>query len=332
MEGTRAGRPPTSVDVARAAGVSQATVSYVLNDNPHARVSEETRQRVRDAAARLGYVPDASARTLRTGRSGIVLIPLSRARVGRLAQELFDAMEDEFRARGYTLVQYGERRLKGVAAAKSWVGLRPAAVLVDADRLTKSAVDLLRTSGTRAIVGFADEPSQLVPAVVMDHRAVGATAARHLVERGRRRLAAIVPREEGIDRMGLARWAGVREVVPEAERIDLAFSEEEAGRVAAGADLPDGIFAYNDEYAMLLISALQDAGIRVPEDVAVVGADDLPLARLMRPRLTTVHFDATATPGELVALMDELVRGVREAVPGAVMNLFRPRLVIRDST
>ncbi|NUR91796.1 MAG: LacI family DNA-binding transcriptional regulator, partial [Nonomuraea sp.] len=138
------GRPPTSVDVARAAGVSQATVSYVLNDNPHARVGEETRQRVREAAARLGYVPDASARTLRTGRSGIVLVPLPAARTGALAQAMFDAMEEEFRSRGYTLVQYGERRLTGVAAAKTWLALRPTAILVDVARLTRKSVELLR--------------------------------------------------------------------------------------------------------------------------------------------------------------------------------------------
>ncbi|MGW2152019.1 LacI family DNA-binding transcriptional regulator [Nonomuraea sp. NPDC001699] len=331
MNTTRGDRPPTSVDVARAAGVSQATVSYVLTDNPHARVSEETRRRVRDAAARLGYVPDAAARTLRTGRSGIVLMPLSRARVGRLAQQVFDELEEEFRARGYTLVQYGERTLKGVAAARSWLALRPSAVIVEAARLTRPAVDLLHASGVRAVVGLSDQPSPLVPAVVFDHRALGAAAARHLVERGSRRLAAVVPREEGVDAMGRARLAGVREVVPGAARIDLAFSEEEAGRIVRAGDLPDGVFAYNDEYAMLLISALQDAGLRVPEDVAVVGADDLPICTLMRPRLTSVHFDATASPADLAGEIDQIVRGERPSVAGEVVARFAPRLVIRAS-
>ncbi len=317
--------------MARAAGVSQATVSYVLNDNPNARVSEQTRERVREAAARLGYVPDASARTLRTGRSGLVLVPLAPARTGRLFQDFLDRFGDELGRHGFTLVQYGERHLKGVPAAKSWAALRPAAVLVDVTRLTKAAVDLLTSSGTRVVIGLADKPSPLVPVVVLDHEAVGACAARHLLGGGRSRLGAVVPREEGIDLMGEARLRGVRQVAPGAERIDLAFSEEEAARVAARADLPEGIFAYNDEYAMLLISALQDAGVRVPDDVAVVGADDLPIATLMRPRLTSVHFDPTATPGELAALLEEIVRGEREAGPGAVVDLYRPRIVVRDS-
>ncbi|MFI7695211.1 LacI family DNA-binding transcriptional regulator [Nonomuraea sp. NPDC049655] len=331
MNTTRGDRPPTSVDVARAAGVSQATVSYVLTDNPHARVSEETRRRVRDAAARLGYVPDAAARALRTGRSDIVLMPLSRARTGRLAQQVSEELEEEFRTRGYTLVQYGERTLKGVAAARSWLALRPSAVLVEAARLTRPAVDLLHASGVRAVVGLSDQPSPLVPAVVFDHRALGAVAARHLVARGSRRLAAVVPREEGVDAMGRARLAGVREVVPGAARIDLAFSEEEAGRVVRAGDLPDGVFAYNDEYAMLLISALQDAGLRVPGDVAVVGADDLPICTLMRPRLTSVHFDATASPADLAEEIDGIVRGVRPSVAGEVVARFEPRLVVRSS-
>ncbi|MFI6320723.1 LacI family DNA-binding transcriptional regulator [Nonomuraea sp. NPDC050556] len=318
--------------MARAAGVSQATVSYVLNDSPNARVSEQTRQRVREAAARLGYVPDQSARTLRTGHSGLVLVPLAPARTGRLVADLLDDMGEEFGARGYTLVQYGERRLKGVAAAKAWAALRPVAIMVDASRLTKASVELLKASGTKAVIGFSAGPSPLVPAVVLDHEVIGACAARHLLDRGCTRLGAIVPREEGIDAMGVGRWKGVRRHAPDAERIDLAFSEEEAAKVAARPDLPDGIFAYNDEYAMLLISALQDAGVRVPEDVAVMGADDLPLASLMRPRLTSVHFDTTASPGELVALVDAIVRGEREAAPGAVMKLFNGRLVVRDST
>ncbi|MFI6394703.1 LacI family DNA-binding transcriptional regulator [Nonomuraea sp. NPDC050547] len=325
-------RPPTSVDVARAAGVSQATVSYVLNDNPNARVSEETRQRVRDAAARLGYVPDASARTLRTGRSGIVLVPLSPARTGGLVRDLLDDLGEELRPRGYTLVQYGERHLKGVPAAKVWAGLRPTAVIVEADRLTKASVDLLRASGTRAVIGFADAPSPLVPTVVMDHESVGACAARHLAERGRRRLAAIVPREEGVDLMGAGRLRGVRQVAPGAERIDLAFTEEAARAVATRHDLPDGIFAYNDEYALLLMSALQDAGVRVPEDVAIVGADDLLLASLVRPRLTSVHFDTTATPAGMAAFIDELVRGDRTAEPGTVISVYGPRLIVRSSS
>lgn len=318
--------------MARAAGVSQATVSYVLNDSPNARVGEQTRQRVRDAAARLGYVPDASARTLRTGHSGLVLFPLAQARTGRLVHDLLDEMGDELGARGYTLVQYGERKLKGVAAAKVWASLRPVAILVEVSRLTKASVDLLKASGARAVIGFSSGPSPLVPAVVMEHEAIGACAAEHLLGTGRTRLGAIVPREEGLDVMGLQRWNGVQRLAPDAERIDLAFSEEEAAAIARRPDLPQGIFAYNDEYAMLLISALQDAGVRVPEDVAVVGADDLPLARLMRPRLTTVHLDTSVTPTELAAIIDEIVRGERQAGPGMVLDPFTVRLVARDST
>ncbi|NUR85955.1 MAG: LacI family DNA-binding transcriptional regulator, partial [Nonomuraea sp.] len=209
--------------------------------------------------------------------------------------------------------------------------LRPPAILVDVARLTRKSVELLRASGTRTVIGLAAEPTPLVPAVVFPHEDAGAAAARHLLDTGRVRPAAVVPREPGIDLMGERRLAGVRSVFPGAERVDLAFSEEEAAAFAARPDLPDGVFAYNDEYALLLISALQDAGIRVPEDVAVVGADDLPLASLVRPRLTSVRFDATASPAELVALIDAMVRGEREVADGAVMTLFTPRLVVRQS-
>jgi len=330
---TEGQRPPTSTDVARAAGVSQATVSYVLNDSPGARVAEETRARVREAATRLGYVPHASARALRTGQSGLVLLPLSTARTGRLAQEFLDQVETAFRSHGYTLVQYGERHLKGLPAARSWAELRPAAVIVEADRLTKASVDLLKASGVKAIIGMdAAHPSALVPVALHDHEGMGRCAAEHLLARGRTRLAAIVPREEGVDRMGVSRWRGVRGLAPDAERIDLAFSAAEAAAFAARPDLPDGLFAYNDEYAMLVISALQDAGIRVPEDMSVVGADDLVLAELMRPRLTSVHVDSEMTPAAFAGLIDEIIRGVRPGKPGDVLSDSRPRLVIRESS
>ncbi|MFD1931414.1 MULTISPECIES: LacI family DNA-binding transcriptional regulator [Nonomuraea] len=321
-------RPATSMDVARAAGVSQATVSYVLNDRPGSRISEETRARVRDAAERLGYVPHAGARTLRTGSSGLVLVALPDVPQGSLATGLLEELDRKLGGRGYTMVQYGAREVKGVAAAKAWAELRPVAVLADLARLTGAGIEVLRAAGVKAIIGMGSEGIGGIPSVLADHEGVGALAVRHLMERGRTEIVAIVPREEGIRPMGLERLRGARSAGVPVRAVDLAFDEGEAAAFVAGLSGGEGVFAYNDDYAMLLLAALHDAGLAVPGDVAVVGCDDLPLARLTRPRLTTVRPDLSEAPASIATLIDRLVRGETCGDVG----IWTLQLIGRDST
>ncbi|MBB4941707.1 DNA-binding LacI/PurR family transcriptional regulator [Streptosporangium album] len=338
-------KPPTSLDVAREAGVSQATVSYVLNNREDARVSDETRARVKEAANRLGYVPHAGARTLRTGHSRLVLVPLVNIPYGPLAVGLMEELDSELGRLGYTMIQYGARRLKGVAAARAWAELRPVAVLAPAERLTRQAVDVLHSAGIKAVIGIgvAGWPSEIVSTMTMDHEGIGATAAEHILARGSHTLTAIVPAEKGLRDMGLRRAAGVQRVaaahrVPY-NQVDLAFSESataawldawQAADTTGHARTKHGVFTYNDDYAMLLMAVLADNGISVPGDVAVVGCDDLPLAKLLRPRLTTVRLDVTSAPAMLAQTLDEIVR--TGGTGQRLLALWPHALVERDST
>ncbi|MFB4296762.1 LacI family DNA-binding transcriptional regulator [Actinomadura sp. NTSP31] len=333
------GRPATSVDVARLAGVSQATVSYVLNDAPGVTISEATRARVRAAAEELGYAPDASARTLRTGRSDIVLMPLPATPMGALVLSLLNELVERLREHRLTLALYGDARSRGVAAARDWMRWRPAAVLVETDRLTAASVRRLHDGGCATVVGLGPAPSPLVPTMVIDDGAIGACAARHLLGRGRRDLAAIVPAEPGLDAFGARRLAGVTAAAERAgaaaRRVDLPFDEDAAARLAAewaaGPGRPDGVFAYNDEYAMLLVRALQDAGLDVPRDVAVVGADDLPLGRFLRPRLSTVRVAGDVTAAGLAVRLARMV-AERDRDPAGTVSLTRVEMVPRESS
>ncbi|MBO2447507.1 LacI family DNA-binding transcriptional regulator [Actinomadura barringtoniae] len=338
--GPRSGRPPTSTDVARAAGVSQATVSYVLNDAPGVRISQETRVKVREAAERLGYAPHASARVLRTGRSDIVLIPTSTIPVGRLVAELDMAMSERLRRLGHTVVHFGDPRSRGVAAARVWAEWRPAAVFVEAHRLTAAAVSQLYAAGVATVLAFGPEPSPYAPTFVFDDGNVGACAAEHLIARGSAALAAVVPTEHGLDGFGLRRLEGVARVarahdVPVA-RVDLPFDEERANEIATGwtrdpGARPDGVFAYNDEYAMLLMRALQDAGLDIPGDIAVVGADDLPLAPLLRPRLSSVRVLTDITPDDLAERLAKMIAdGERD--PATTIRASRTEMIVRESS
>jgi DNA-binding LacI/PurR family transcriptional regulator len=304
---------PTSADVARLAGVSRATVSYVLNNTSAVRISEPTRRRVHDAAKELGYVPHAAARSLRAGHSRMVLMPAPSIPVGPLYSQFISELQWALGRLDYTVVQYGSVGLQGDEAARAWAELRPVAVLVPGTGLGPQGVALLRRSGARAVVTLGPEAVEGAHALLMDHAGVGHSAAAHLYARGRRRIGVVVPEEAGLEAFSLPRLAGVRRALHGTDatltELSLAYEEQSAAELAARwRDLGlDAVFAYNDEYAMLLLRALQDEGVRVPEDTAVIGADDLLLGRLLRPRLSTVHIELPSGR-DLAELVDRAVR------------------------
>ncbi|MEU4932324.1 LacI family DNA-binding transcriptional regulator [Streptomyces yokosukanensis] len=304
---------PTSADVARLAGVSRATVSYVLNNTSAVRISEPTRRRVHEAARELGYVPHAAARSLRAGHSRMVLMPAPAIPVGPLYSGFLNELQWALGRLDYTVVQYGTVGLQGDEAARAWAELRPVAVLVPGADLGPQGVGVLKRSGARAVVTLGPGSVDGAHALLMDHDAVGHCAGAHLYARGRRRIGVVVPEESGLEAYSRPRLAGVLQALRGTDatvtELPLAYTEESAARLAARwrESGLDAVFAYNDEYAMLLMRALQDEGVRVPEDVALIGADDLMLGRLLRPRLSTVHIDLPSGR-DLAELVDRAVR------------------------
>ncbi|MFD3924814.1 LacI family DNA-binding transcriptional regulator [Streptomyces sp. NPDC058614] len=326
---------PTSADVARLAGVSRATVSYVLNNTSAVRISEPTRRRVHEAAKELGYVPHAAARSLRAGHSRMVLMPAPSVPVGPLYSQFFNELQWALGRLDYTVVQYGSVGLQGDEAARAWAELRPVAVLVPGSGLGPEGVGVLKRSGARAVVTMGPERVEGAHALLMDHERVGHCAGAHLVARGRRRIGVVVPQEAGLEIFSKPRLEGVRRALRGTDasvtELPLAYEEVAAARLAASwrsLDL-DAVFAYNDEYAMLLTRALQDEGIGIPDETAVIGADDLMLGRLLRPRLSTVHIELPSGR-DLAELVD---RAVRE--PGAAPEtheVLGARVVHRESS
>ncbi|MEU0459664.1 LacI family DNA-binding transcriptional regulator, partial [Streptomyces sp. NPDC006129] len=190
---------PTSADVARLAGVSRATVSYVLNNTSAVRISEPTRRRVHEAAKELGYVPHAAARSLRAGHSRMVLIPAPTFPVGPLYSRFLADLQSALGVLDYTVVQYGTGGPHGDEAARAWAELRPVAVLVPGSGLGPCGVAVLKRSGARAVVTLGPETIEGAHALLMDHDVVGHTAGSHLYDRGRRRIGVVVPQEPGLE-------------------------------------------------------------------------------------------------------------------------------------
>ncbi|MFJ2784125.1 LacI family DNA-binding transcriptional regulator [Streptomyces sp. NPDC093249] len=326
---------PTSADVARLAGVSRATVSYVLNNTSAVRISEPTRRRVREAAEELGYVPHAAARSLRAGHSRMVLLPAAHVPVGPLYSRFLDDFQGALRRLDYTVVQYGSVGLEAEEAARAWAELRPVAVVSLGEiQLTAQGVEILKRSGAKAVITLGTRSVEGAHALVMDQGRIGEAATAHLLAGGRRRIGVVVPEEPGLAMFAGPRLDGARRaaegtgatVVP----LPLRYEEEPAAELAGRwrALGLDGVFTYNDEYAMLLMRALQDAGVDVPGDTAVIGADDLLLGRLLRPRLSTVRIDMVLGR-ELAELVDRAVREP-EAAP-RTHSLMESRVVRRES-
>lgn len=291
---------PRMVDVARRAGVSQKTVSNVINGYVH--VSPQVRTRVQQAVAELGYVPNNTARTLRTGRTGIIALAvpnLATPYFAELATHLTVAAE----RRGFTILidqtDGSLEREQRIAA-----GLRQHVIdgLVFSP-LTMTASEISAAAGSTPMVllGERDAPST-VDHVVIDNVVAAREATEHLIGLGRRRIAAVGAPLEVSTGTGSLRLRGYRAALEEAGLEDAALvvptgrllrhnGAEAADRLMELPHPPDALFCFNDVIAFGAIHALRRRGVRVPDDVAVVGFDDVEESSYSNPTLTTVRPD-----------------------------------------
>ncbi len=281
-------------DVAREARVSVASVSRALNG--HAHVTEQTRARIVEVAQRLRYVPHAAARSLITRRTHTVgaLVPDLH---GEYYSELLCGIDRAARASGLHLLVSSSLGGRAEAAA----ALRAMAGRVDGMLILSAHVDaaFLRANlaATTPAVLLNSAKSREYPVVAIDNLGGTRAMVRHLVGLGHRDIVMIAGPAENFDaqqreqgfRAEMAASAG--HDAPVVVRGD--FTEETGyaagGELARRKSLPQAIFAANDMMAVGCLRALNDAGLRVPQDVALVGFDDIPLARYLTPPLTTVR-------------------------------------------
>lgn len=325
-------RPITAADVAREAHVSRSTVSLVLNQVPDSRITDATRERVLAAADAIGYTPHAAASALRGGYSQTVLIPFLDRPNSVAINQFYDRLAGRLTELGYTVMFHRDRAASGRELVRQWASLRPVGVIVEAHRLDEASRELLHKAGTRAILSA--ELTDADPDVPGWMGAAGVHAAEYLIAAGHRRLGAIVPREAAYTSVGLRRLKGVEQVaqahgVP-VERIDLGLDRADASALAERWKTrphPTGVFAHNDEYATVLMRGLQDAGIDIPADVAVIGCDNLWLCEFLRPRLTSITMHPEVGGETLAEQLHAMILD-RPFVPS---DPGRPTVVVRES-
>jgi DNA-binding LacI/PurR family transcriptional regulator len=285
--------------VARAAQVSRATVSYVLNGVEGQRISAATRERVRRIAEELHYQPSAASIALRSGSSEIALVGMPYWPLGQVVADALASVVAKLEAFGYTAVVHFDHGEDAEHLARACTRIQPVALIAGARHLTPEFVRKLRASGTTAIVAIGGRPLEHVTTLVLAQEEVGRTAVRHLVERGHRRILAVVPAVSDGPHFWDARLEGARAqaaaqnatltVLPLAEpRSATGLATLEAALTKKRAR-PTAIYAYNDELALEVLEFLLDRGFQVPDDVALLGCDDSPLAAAVRPRLSSVR-------------------------------------------
>jgi DNA-binding LacI/PurR family transcriptional regulator len=321
---------PTKADVARLAKVSAATVSYVLNNVEGQTISAQTRAAVHAAATELGYRPNLAARNLAVGGSGVVLYVVPRISLGELLLEVGSRLTTALARHGVVLsLQFETDDGRNVVDAVA--DLNPIAV-TSVFPLGGAALDAVDAAGIPQIhLGSAQ-----LHAMGALHMTIGEMRVEHLIARGHRRLGFAFSDLEMLRPLGEYWLEGLR--VAAAERglpaIEVGSvatdgtdaAEKIAGWVAGGVT---AVCAQSDETALVCLHGVRQAGLRCPEDLAVMGVDATALGAVSGPPLTSVAFDAkTIVDASVAAMMAELgYPSVRE--PGIEKVA---RLIQRDST
>lgn len=280
----------TSQDVARAAGVSRTTVSFVLNNTPGQLIPAETRRRVIDAAQRLDYHPHASARTLAAGRSDVVLLAIPDLPIGPGISRFVEELATALAAHGLTLVIHlavgHGRPLPDVCASID------ASAVIGFDPFDRETVQALHRAGADIVIPA--DTAGTPPATAE----IGRFQADHLISRGHRRIGYAMPAHPGFRQMAEGRLRSVTDAcaaagldAPVVVRTSLEIADAARAVTQWTGNAVTGICAFNDETAIAVLAGMREHGLIAPDDLAVIGADDIPTARLATPPLSTVHFD-----------------------------------------
>jgi LacI family transcriptional regulator len=324
-------------DVAKEAGVSTATVSHVINQTKF--VTEETRRKVLEAVEKLNFYPNAHARTLASGRSNIIGLLISDIS-NPFFPELVKSIEAEAFEQGFNIMLFNTNYDAGRAAdyVRRLIELKVAGVALMTAELEPALIDDLTRKEVRAVFNDLGIVSEHMSNIVLDYSAGIDEAVRHLVSLGHKRIAHIAGSSR--IRSGVIRREAFVEAVyrylPE-NKEQLIFEGDfrfESGRLAATEilnleELPTAIVVANDMMALGAMQELKSKGIKIPQDISIVGFDDIAFAALSEPALTTVcsprvEMGRRAIEALITTIKIPNQRGIEIKIP--------TYLIVRDST
>ena len=333
----------TAKDVAAQAGVSRTTVSYVLNNVEAANISEETRQRVLSVAEELGYVPDAAAQALASGRTQTIglMLPTSQPhpRASTSHYRIIEGLLEIVQQFGVRLLVDSVQKTQNsdtylnLARNKRIDGIILSDLRVDDEALSKLVND------TFPIVLLGRLPGVKVSSVEFDNRGGARSAVNHLIAQGHTRIGLITHApttftgaEERI--RGYRDSLAAHRITFDEKLVRYGDYSAESAYTAAMSLLgsgaaPTALFVTSDEVAMGVLAALHKRGVSVPDDIAVVGFDDNPLAEFTIPALTTVRLPFEEMGRLAGKMLLDLI--LHKAKPGRQV-LLETELIVRDSS
>ena len=328
--------PTTLEDIARALKVSKMTVSRAINNHPE--ISRETRERILAVAQKMNYRPNQFARALTTNRSyliGIVVPDLMHSYFAEICR----GVELQARPSGYQnlICSTDEDPRKEMAEIEALLSRTDGLIVASAisEKETKFYRQLIRDGGRIVLIDRLLEGLK-ASAVITDDVQVGILATRHFLKLGHRRIGhlrgtiASTSRQRFEGFISAMSEAGLR--VPDEAIRDCGFTEDD-GYLAmkawiADGELPSAIFAANDPAAIGAMTALHEAAIKVPDDVAIVGAGSIHYGDMLRVPLTTVSWSKLEMGQSAASLLLDSITG-RSKTPRQVV--VKPELVIRES-
>lgn len=328
----------TIKDVARLAGVSITTVSHVINETRY--VSDGTKEKVHDAMNKLNYRPNILARSLRSGETKTIglIVPDS---ANLFFAEIAKTIEDVGFSHGYNVVlcNSGNNLEKERAYIKTLINKQVDGVIFISSGGTPADVQDLIEAEIPTVIVDRDIKAELVDVVLTDNEHGGYVATQHLIELGHTRIACITGPQQLPP--SIRRMEGYKRALQEANlpieptyilegHFQFQDGFEGAEQLLTSSKPPSAIFASNDMMAMGVLNAAYRRGLRVPEDLAIVGFDDIQMARAIFPTLTTIS-QPTSRVGETAAdLLLQRIRNSDYLTPQRVV--LTPELIVRETT
>jgi LacI family transcriptional regulator len=321
----------TIEDVAKAAGVSIATVSRVLNNT--GKVADATRTRVMSAVGALGYSPSAAARSLAARRTYTIGLTVHTID-GDYFQHMLQGAEDAASQHGYTLMLYTTRSVKRFQLGRH----NADGAIIFADSQADRRLAEFHATGFPVVLLHRSPPDGMhMPFVTVENKKGARMMTDHLIENcGRTRIAFLRGPDDQEDsywrEMGYRESLAAHGIAFDPVLVGRGeFVIEHARETVRGwlrDKLPiDAIFAGDDESALGAMMALHEKGVRCPADIAVTGFDDIRLAQYLNPPLTTVRAPIEAAAAEAVYQLVKLINGE----PAAPKTLLATELVVRES-
>lgn len=354
MKKTKTSRPMKTVtlaDVARECNVSVSSVSLVLNEKPLARLlSEKTRSAIRATAHKLGYTPNRNAQALRSQRSntiGVVVFDIADPFCTLILKGIQAALEPvgmlpiimDATNQGKQFEQYiallFERRVEGLIVVANWL-------LSDKD-ITSN----LEAFGVPVVIVGREVESATVSSVLVDNEAGGYLALQHLHQMGHQKIAVICgPKglQDSYRRLrGMERYArSIRFTLDRSLIVEMPDAADPLAGFDGGYEATiellsskkkfSAVIAFDDLTALGVIRALHEIGLRVPDEVSVIGFDDIPAASLTSPSLSTIRQDMSGMGVTAAQHIIALIQPNGSANSGASIRLTKPVVVAREST